>query len=257
MGADSIPDFLCISFSATDYVGHQFGPNAVETEDTYIRLDRDIADLLTFLDNRIGQGAYLLFMTADHACMENPKFMLDHKLAAGFSDPITIKDTIRYFFTREYGKPEYLQCYLNDQVHLDETLIQKDNLDVCSLETDLGHFLRKSIPGIIDIITACNLQEKNTLNSFRNRIQRGYQKGRSGNVCIQFAPDGPILCTAEMEHKEQHMEVLIPDAHVPLLWYGWRIPAGNSADEVQITDIAPTLSFLLNITLPNGCTEKN
>ncbi|MBK7886107.1 MAG: alkaline phosphatase family protein [Bacteroidetes bacterium] len=257
MGADSIPDFLCVSFSATDYVGHQFGPNAIETEDTYIRLDRDIADLLTFLDNRIGQGAYLLFMTADHACMENPKHMLDHKLAAGFSNPTIIKDTIRYFLKEKYGKPEYLQCYINDQVHLDEALILQDKLSVCTIERELGNFLRKSITGIMDIVTACNLQEEEYNELFRNRIQKGFHTGRSGNVCLLFSPGWTDpLYGGDGTQGTTHGSPYPYDAHVPLLWYGWHIPAGATADEVNITDIAPTLSFLLNITLPNGCTGK-
>ncbi|MBL0098086.1 MAG: hypothetical protein IPP46_17530 [Bacteroidetes bacterium] len=109
----------------------------------------------------------------------------------------------------------------------------------------------------MDIITGCNLQEEEYTELFRNRIQRGYQKGRSGNVCIQFAPGWTDpLYGGNGTQGTTHGSPYPYDAHVPLLWYGWRIPAGNSAAEVQITDIAPTLSFLLNITLPNGCTGK-
>ncbi len=255
LGEDSIPDFLAVSFSATDYVGHQFGPHAIETEDTYIRLDRDLSDLLTFLDNRVGKGQYLLFITADHACSENPKHLMDHRLYAGFTDPKIIQDTIRSFLKQQYGKAEYLRCYLNDQIYLNEELIRNDRLSVCEIEDETGKFIRRTINGVLDILTACNMMREEYQSLFRSRVQNGFYPMRSGNICILFAPGWTDpLYGADGKKGTTHGSPFAYDTHVPLLWYGWKIPAGSSAAEVNITDIAPTLSFLLNITIPGGCT---
>ncbi len=257
LGTDSITDFLCISFSATDYIGHQFGPNSIETEDTYIRLDRDLADLLTFLDNRVGKGNYLLFITADHACAENPGYLMDHKLAAGYASPRKTEDTLRHFLKTKYGKEEYFRCYLNEQVYFNEELIRNDNLSVCTMETEASEFLQRSLEGIADVIPGCYFRQEEYNGLFRNRIQRGYFPGRSGNICLLFAPGWtePLYGT-DGTKGTTHGSPYPYDAHVPLLWFGWNIPSGSSLEEVQITDIAPTLSFLLKIPLPNGCTGK-
>ena len=257
LGSDSISDFLSLSFSATDYVGHQFGPNAIETEDTYIRLDRDLADLLTFLDTRVGKGKYLLFLTADHACAENPKHLIDHKLAAGFSDPKQIQDTIKYFLKEKYNKPEFFRCYLNDQIYLNEQEILNDQRAVCEVENELGEYLQHTIKGVYNYMTACNLEREEYSDLFRNRIQKGYYPRKSGNIWLVFSPGWmDKLYSGDGTTGTTHGSPYPYDAHVPLLWFGWNIPAGNSADPVNITDIAPTLSFLLNITLPNGCIGK-
>ena len=255
LGADSITDFLCISFSSTDYVGHQFGPNSVEIEDTYIRLDRDLTDLLNFLDSRIGKGKYLLFMTADHACMENPKHMMDHKLYAGFTNPTAIGDTVKSFLRSEYGNDAYFRCFINDQVYLNEEKILADKRDLCEVESKVARFALDHVTGIYETLTSCDLETEEYKELFRSRIQKGHYHGRSGNIWFVYSPGWTDrLYGGDGTRGTTHGSPYPYDTHVPLYWFGWNIPAGNSADEVNITDIAPTISFLLNITLPNGCT---
>lgn len=255
LGADSITDFLCLSFSSTDYVGHQYGPNAIETEDTYIRLDRDMADLLTFLDNRIGKGKYLVYLTADHACMENPKHMMDHKIHAGFVPSAGIEDSLRSLLTRTYGHPEYIRCFLNDQVYLHEDKILADKNDICAIEATIARYAKDHIQGVYLGLTSCDLETESYDDLIRQRIQNGHYHGRSGNVWLVYAPGWTErLFGGDGTQGTTHGSPYAYDAHVPLYWFGWNIPAGSTTDLVNITDIAPTLSFLLNITLPNGCT---
>lgn len=257
MGADSITDFLALSFSSPDYIGHQFGPNSVEIEDTYIRFDRDLADLLNFLDSRVGKGKYLLFLTADHACMENPKHMMEHKLYAGFTNPAAIADSIKSFLITEYGNDRYFRCFLNDQVYLDEEKILEDKRELCEVERKIARYSIDHVKGIFETLTSCQLESEEYKELFRSRIQKGHYHRRSGNVWLVYSPGWTDrLYGSDGTRGTTHGSPYPYDAHVPLYWYGWNVPAGNSADEVQITDIAPTLSFLLNITLPNGCIGK-
>jgi predicted AlkP superfamily pyrophosphatase or phosphodiesterase len=254
MGDDSIPDFLCMSFSATDYVGHQFGPSSVEVEDTYIRLDRDMADLLNFLDNQIGKGKYLIFLTADHGAVENVQFLLDQKLEGGYANPTEVDDTIKYFLKANYGKSDYFINNMNDQIYLDHDKIAADKIDLCKLEYDLSNFLKFRIDGLLDVITGCNLDKVDYTEPFKSKIQNGYLGKRSGDLALLFAPGWTEKLYGNGKQGTTHGTAYPYDTHVPLLWYGWHINAGSTVREIQITDIAPTLSFLLHVGIPNGCT---
>lgn len=257
MGDDAIPDFLAISFSATDYIGHQFGPNAVETEDAYIRLDKDIADLLQFLDNRIGEKQYLLFLTADHACAENPKFLKDQQLEGGFSSSAALQDTVRYWLQKTYGAPGLMRCIINDQVYLDEALAESKGLSVCEIAASTAQFVRRSVEGVYQTYTSCDLEKCRPSGLLAERIQAGLCPLRSGHVCVLYkAGWTDPLYGPEKTCGTTHGSPFSYDAHVPLFWYGWKIPSGSTADEVHITDIAPTLAFMLQITLPNACTGR-
>lgn len=254
MGDDSIPDFLCMSFSATDYVGHQFGPSSIEVEDTYIRLDRDLADLLNFLDNQIGKGKYLIFLTADHGAVENVQFLLDQKLEGGYANPTAIDDTIKYFLKTNYGKSDYFINNMNDQIYLDHDKIAADKIDLCKLEFELSNFLKFRIDGLLDVITGCNLDNVDYTEPFKSKIQNGYLGKRSGDLALLFAPGWTEKLFGNGKQGTTHGTAYPYDTHVPLLWYGWNINAGSTVREIQITDIAPTLSFLLHVGIPNGCT---
>ena len=256
LGADSITDFLCVSFSATDYVGHQFGTDAIELEDTYIRLDRDIADLLQYLDSRIGKGNYLIFLTADHGAVVNPQSLIDKKLEAGFSDPKVIADTVKYFLQSKYGSSEYMQSYLNDQFYLNRMKVDSAKLDICEIQQGIADFIRYKIDGLQDVLTTCNIAATEYNEPFRNKIQKGMQPKRSGDVILLFSPGWTDKLFGNGKQGTTHGSPYPYDTHVPLLWYGWGIPAGATAKAINITDIAPTLSFLLNIGIPNGCTGR-
>ncbi len=251
LGADNITDFLCISFSSTDYVGHQFGPLSIELEDTYLRLDRDLADLIQFLDNTVGKGKYLMFLTADHAAAYNTQYLKDQKMSAGYSNDAAVADAIRQFLQMKYGKTNYYRCILNDQVYLNTDSVLADKMDVCDVENSVAQYLRTKIDGVLDIVTGCNLQANEYSELFRSKMQKGYQYGRTGDIWILYSPG--YMDNYYGGKGTTHGTPYPYDSQVPLIWYGWNIPPGNTTREIHITDIAPTLSFMLNIGIPNGC----
>ena len=255
LGLDTVTDFLCISFSATDYVGHQFGPNAIETADTYLRLDKDLATLLDYLDKNIGKDEYLLFLTADHACAENPKHLIDLKLPGGFVNDDTVTTAIREYLASTYRKDGYLLRYINDQVFLDTERMKADGINVQQAEEELGEHLRNKLDGMYDYLCGNLLQKGSYTGQFRGAVQRGWYPGRSGDVWMMQLPGWTSrLYSGDGTQGTTHGSPYPYDTHAPLHWYGWKIPQGSSADYVAITDIAPTLAFLLDITLPSGCT---
>ena len=134
--------------------------------------------------------------------------------------------------------------------------MQLDKLDECIVEAQLARYLILHIEGIIDALTACNLQENEYTEPFRNKMQNGYQQGRDGDVWLQYAPGWMDHLFGNGKQGTTHGSAYPYDAQVPLYWYGWNINAGSTIREIHITDIAPTLSYLLNIGIPNGCTGK-
>src|SRR4029078_1988805 len=83
LGDDSITDFLAVSFSPPDYIGHTFGPNSIEEEDCYLRLDKELGGLLDYLDSKVGKDQYTVFLSADHGVAQTPEFMQENRIPAG------------------------------------------------------------------------------------------------------------------------------------------------------------------------------
>jgi hypothetical protein len=132
LGADTIPDFLCISFSSTDYVGHQFGVNSKEVQDTYLRLDQDLQRLLEYLDREVGAGEYTVFLTSDHGAGHVPAYLKDLKAPAGYQDTGGRMQQFREFLQYRYGNTDLVRAISNNQVYLDGQVLQ--GLDLPSRE---------------------------------------------------------------------------------------------------------------------------
>lgn len=255
LGSDTVTDFLCISFSSTDYIGHQFGTYAIETEDAYLRLDRDLADLFNFLDKNIGKDNYLLFLTADHAAIDNPVLLIDHKLNAGFFNDSIITDSVKTFLNRTYGKSEYFRLLINDQIHLNYKLISSDKRERYEVAEAITRYLRETFIDFQDVVNTSRFEQQEFSEPFRNKMQKGYRFGRSGDVWILYPP-GFIdrLYGSSGRQGTTHGSPYAYDTHVPLFWMGKNIEKGMISREIKITDIAPTLAQLLKIPYPNGCT---
>src|SRR5688572_13531720 len=130
MGQGNFTDFLALSFSSTDYIGHQFGPNSVEIEDTYLRLDKDIAEFLKFLDKQVGKKDVLVFLTADHGAAHVPNFLKTMKLPAGSNSPVLLRDSLEKHLQKEFGPGNWISSYENQQVYLNRNFIQSKKTDI-------------------------------------------------------------------------------------------------------------------------------
>jgi predicted AlkP superfamily pyrophosphatase or phosphodiesterase len=252
LGKENGTDFLTISFSSTDYVGHSFGPQSVEVEDTYLRLDKDLAELLKFLDTWVGKEHVLVFLTADHAVVDVPQFLTDQKIPAGTFESKPVLDSLKKYLRQKYNDTSLVLGYANQQIYLDHEIMNKLNLSEAAFEEDIASFLLR-FKGIATTVTACALRNSGFAeDDTRSFIQKGYLPSRSGDVMINFEPAWIEAEKVSTTHGSPYSY----DTHVPLIWYGWAIPPGSSIDAVHPTDIAPTISLLLNIPFPDGCTGK-
>jgi predicted AlkP superfamily pyrophosphatase or phosphodiesterase len=247
LGADNICDMLCVSFSSTDYVGHAFGPQSVELEDVYIRLDKDLEEFFTYLDAKIGKGNYTLFLTADHGVSEVPAFLQSLKINAGTVDGKALKKNLKTELYWIYGDSLVME-YTNQQVYLNDSIIALKKLDKYAIERScMKFFLAQSEVG--DVICGEQLltqPQEDIL--FKALVQRGFHNKRSGDVLVSYKPgflEGDKTGTT-------HGSSFSYDTHVPLLFYGNGIHAGSTLRPVYITDIASTICQLLNIPYTNG-----
>ncbi len=255
LGLDEYPDLLAISYSSTDVAGHTFGPQSVEIQDMYLRLDQNIEELLNALDQQVGAGNYTLFLTADHAAMQNAQFSDDHKLPAGIAPIKTYQFALADFLNTKYEQQNLLESFNYEQVYLDQDLILKSGLDLSSVQRSAADFLLTQ-EGIVGALTAYEMQSTVYEDGPRQKIQNGYHPKRSGDIILTFLP-GYIQNTAAGMKLDNvkgttHGSGYNYDSHVPLLWMGKGIPMGNSVRQVKITDITPSLAMILNLQLPDG-----
>ncbi|MFN9709868.1 MAG: alkaline phosphatase PafA, partial [Bacteroidota bacterium] len=252
MGADSITDFLAISFSSPDYIGHSFGPNSIEIEDTYIRLDQELGYFFEYLDKVVGKGNYLSFLTADHGVAHVPAFLQQHKIPAGILDDNVLKDTLNRYLKEKFGAEQLVSYILNYQVYLNHKMI--DSMDISKDEVikNVTALLMKE-EGIDRVLEMDEVMEIALPEKMRELIVNGWHPARSGDIQLTLKPgwiDGGKTGTTHGLWNPY-------DSRIPLLFYGWNIPQGSTTEEVFMSDIAATVSALLKIQQPSGCIGKS
>lgn len=248
LGADAITDFLAISISSPDYVGHQFGPNSIEVEDTYLRLDQDLAEFFTNLDTKVGKGNYSVFLTADHAVTHNANFLLDNKIASGLFQSSAIQNQLNTLLENEFKVKSIVRSFSNYQVSLNYPAIEANKLNISDIKKRSIDFLQKQ-QGVAFAVDIDDVKNVNIPDQYRERILNGYNRDRSGVIQIILKPAwysgyGPTGAT--------HGTLNPADTHIPLLFMGWGFKHGKSNNTYNMTDIAPTISGLLRIQEPNG-----
>jgi predicted AlkP superfamily pyrophosphatase or phosphodiesterase len=252
LGKRGITDILAVSISSPDYMGHTYGPNSVEAEDTYLRLDKDLGDFINYLDAQVGKGQYLLFLTADHGAAHVPGFLKENKLPGGSVALDTLVKKVNEEVAETFGIKNAIifSTYYNLSLNLKAMdTLQQQKVD--DIKQHIIHFFEQQ-EGIFRAIDKSKLEMATLPNPLRERLINGFYPYRSGDIQIipepQWFKDNP---------KGTDHSVWNPyDSHIPLLWYGWNIKPGRSTEEVYMTDIAATLAAMLRIQMPNGCVGK-
>lgn len=246
LGKDNITDFLTVSFSSTDYVGHELGPRSMELQDTYLRLDQTIAEFLNYLDAHVGKGNYLVFLTADHAGAENVQYLNDNKYNVTNVLPKNIRTALKKFSTDTYGDDLVLN-YSSFNLFFNKEIIKTKGLELTKVKQAFKDFLITQ-----DYVKRVYTEEEILANSGNdanlNCIAKGYDVTQNGDLIILDKP-------GYIEYGKtgtSHGTIYSYDTHVPCIFYGWNIPKGETHDRKEITEIAPTLAQKLKIPFPNG-----
>ena len=251
LGADSFTDFLAISFSSTDYVGHKWGVNSKEVEDTYLRLDQDLKRLFETLDKKVGIGEYTVFLTADHAAINVPAFLRDQKLPGGVVESKKLDDRLTEYLKYTYGTTDVVKKTSNNQLFLDYRVIKSLDLDIDDVEEELALELIQ-YDGIYKVFTANQMWQNQYTSGIPYIVQNGFNQKRSGDVLMVFDPGSGNYGDTGSTHGSPWNY----DTHAPLLFYGKGIKKGSTVNRTEIPDIAPTIAALMGMNAPSGTTGE-
>ncbi|MFB9863244.1 alkaline phosphatase PafA [Rufibacter immobilis] len=256
LGKGAVTDFLAISFSTPDYIGHQYGPDAIEVEDNYLRLDQEMADLLKFIDGYLGKENVLIFLTADHGGAHNPTYLQQLRIPAGTINNSVITDSLKKHLNQRFGKAEWVIKSTNQQVYLNHGVIESKKANLVEVQEECARFLQR-FPGVYRTMTADALLRTHWEKGMGMFMEKGYMSLRSGDVLVALQPGWYDNYGRAEVKGTSHGSAWSYDTHVPLLWYGWQIPAGESSVRTEIVDIAPSLAAWLRIQEPNGTTGRS
>ena len=253
LGADDETDLLAVSCSSTDYIGHQVGTHAIETEDTYLRLDKAIADFLTYLDSKVGKGNYLVFLSADHGAMNNAAFLQDRRIPAGSWDTSATAKKLNHVLAKEYPEAgDIVKTVMNYQVFFNRDVIKSKQLDFDNIKQTVVNVLKEDP----SVLYACDMAKASTESipeEVKSRIINGYNRERSGDVVIILKPNFYAHGMKGTDHGAWNSY----DTHIPLVFMGWGIKHGATTKQTFMTDIAPTIAAMLHVQAPNGCVGKS
>ncbi|MCE6988124.1 alkaline phosphatase PafA [Dyadobacter sp. CY323] len=245
-GADT--DFLAVSFSSPDRIGHMFGPNSIEQEDNYLKLDMEFAELFNFLDSWTGKGNYTVFLTADHGAMDVPAFWQEHNLPAGLMSATALTRAAVKALNEAYGEGEYISGIENYQLYLNKPLLKEKKVSV----SDAYKVVREALLPMEGVADVLNLKDigRAPLNTYQvEMFKNNVNAKRSGDLQVVVQPG---WFAATYKTGTDHGTPYNYDTHVPFLLYGWGINKGETLRRTTIADIAPTISALLHILPPSG-----
>lgn len=257
LGKDEVTDFLALSFSSTDAIGHFMGPNAVELADMYLRLDKTLEELFATLDKEVGKGAYTVFLTADHAVAEVPQYMIDLRIPAGYFRPSFVEEALKEHLSKYFPGKNIIEAVNTEQVYINQEAFAGDprsaGVDLLVATEMISNFLQNT-EGIAQVFPGSLLRQAAfDEEGMRGKVVRGFNAKRAGDIAFVLEPGwlawGGITGST-------HGSAYRYDTHVPILFYGAGIRKGSTSRYYTVTDIAPTLSVLLKIKFPNGATGQ-
>ena len=248
LGKGKATDFLTINFASTDAVGHMFGPNSIEAEDTQLRLDRDLASLMKALDAKVGKGQWLLFLSADHGVSSAIGYNQRFKVPGNYAYTRQMLDSLNKILNEEFKFPQLVRSFSNYQVSFDQNKINSNNLDFEAIKKSAISFLQRQ-PAVLHVVDISKVGASPLPEHLKKMIANAYLFKRSGSIQFILNPgwfDSPSRTGST--HGSPHLY----DTHLPLLFYGWNIKPGRVTREVHMTDVAPTLATMLRVQTPSG-----
>jgi predicted AlkP superfamily pyrophosphatase or phosphodiesterase len=247
LGRGKETDFLAISFSSPDKIGHRVGPNSIEQQDDFLRLDREFAELFTFLDGWVGKGEYTVFLSADHGVVDVPGFAKEHKLPAGLVNRGNVLTAVNESLEKNFGKNKYVLNTSNNQLYLNHALLKEKNISVDAV-TKIVREALLPIAGIADVLNLTDMG-KAPLNTYQLELYKNNVNAkRSGDIQIITQPGWFYGGSTGTSHGTPYNY----DTQVPFVIFGWGINKGETVRRTSVSDIAPTISALLRILPPSG-----
>jgi len=258
LGQDSITDYLSISFSSTDYVGHIFGPSSLEAEDNILQLDRTLADLFRFIDDQVGLDNTLIVLSADHGSPDSPGYLNSLGIPAGYVDPgAWDKEAAIDRIRKRFGiKGSLIETYDHPYLYFSSNITADRNIDREALEAAVAEELAK-FPGVSLAVSSAALRRGNLPDTQLHRaVLNNFHPKRSGDIYLVFEPNWFINDFDGLTVAATHGSPWQYDTYVPIVFAGASLKSATIDRRVQTIDIAPTLTAYLGIKLPSGSQGK-
>ncbi len=248
LGKDDDADFLSVTFSCLGDKHRDLSPYAPEMLDNFIRLDKELEHLLSFLDEQIGMENVLVFVTADQSANYTPENLEKQNIPNGYFSTYNAIALLKSYFNILYGNGEWILGYDSQQVYLNHQLIEDSKLSITDLQVKAVDFLIQ-FSGVATSTSANSLIKSNYTHGILQKVQRSFNQKRSGDVMLTLEPGWMHKIKDERDQIAQYSYT----NQVPLFWYGWKIKRSVISRSISIEDIVPTISSFLNISIPSGC----
>lgn len=254
LGQDSITDMLTVSFSCTDKIGHKYATHSKETQNIFVDLDKKLADMFSYLDQKIGKGQYLLFLTADHGAANNILMLQKHGIPAEGFWPDKTADELDGFLKQKFGvQKKLVKCILNYNVYLNHETINSLALNLDEVKKYAIEWLKRN-PQYTYVVDLEHINEASIPSVVREKLINGYNRLRSGDIQIVLnAANYEVSSKEEIDNGTTHGVWNPYDSHIPFILMGWHVKPGTTNAKTTINDIAATVCSLIHIQMPNGC----
>ncbi len=258
LGQNGTTDMLCVSISPTDAISHRtgtwFSPGK-ENEEVFLTLDRDMKKFFETLDQQVGKGNYLLFLTADHGGTHNPNTMREHKLPGGSNDMKPILASLNEALAKKFGvEGKFVKDYISNNIYLDRDFLKQNNICCKKAKEAVVCELKKHIDVFAYVVDTENALTASVPQWIRERIVNGYFNGRAGDVIAIQHPGYFDYNLKKDDYGAQHGQWTHADTHIPLVFMGWHIKPGKTNKPTYMVDTAPTVCSMLHIEAPTAAT---
>ena len=254
LGQDEVPDYLSISFSSTDYVGHLFGPSSLESEENLLHLDGLLAELFTYVDERVGLDHTLIVLAGDHGGPEVPGHLAELGIPAGYVQPDNWDREPGIVALKErFGVGEELiAAYDHPYVYLNQAVLADRRLDPAAVERAIAEELVK-FPGVALAVSSTALREGSVPETpLTLAVMHNFSPTRSGDVFVVFEPQWFINDFDGLTVASTHGSPWRYDTFVPVMFAGANVPARTVHRRIHTIDVAPTLSSYVGTGIPSG-----
>jgi len=245
LGVDSVPDYFSVSFSGTDAVNHFFGPSSLEQEEVIRVLDKTLADLLSFINEKVGLQHTLIVLSADHGMADMPEYMAELGLETGRLSPSAIVENANTAGASKYGIQGLVQAFYRPYVYLDHDKLTEKGLDRNEVQKFIADTIRSTKGVALAIpISRIPLQGRTPI---LDMVHRNHHPARSGDIYVVQDPywflfgKGPVVA---------HGSPYRYDTYVPIIFAGGNVPAQRLHHRVHPVDVAPTIAAVLGIGAP-------
>jgi predicted AlkP superfamily pyrophosphatase or phosphodiesterase len=250
MGHNNATDMLTVYFGALRSIGNRYGALSVELEDAFYRTDQNLKHLLAFLTAHVGKENLLLVLTSDHGVNLSQQQLEEANMPHGIFDHNKALVLLRSYMNIVYGKGDWIKSFSQKQIFLNHTLIEDSNLRLSEVQERAASFVLQ-FSGVANAATAHVLSATAFADGNMQYMQNSFFQKRSGDIIVNLEPGWTETSTQSDANSAYSY-----DTHVPLAFYGWRVKRKAITAHVDMTDIAPTLSTLVGISLPNAASGK-